>query len=259
MASAQIMRMILTAGSQDMPQDISTSATPVVWNGTDLSFPFLLQNSDGSIMDVSTVVSVTLEVKDPISKTSAPFITGTVTSASINPSVALADFEAGTAQHGTINFSGSNTRLPMAGDSTAYWLVWSATLASNAQIVFGAGNITFNESGFDTPPPPATVTLPTYLTVAMGDARYEQTIDVTQIWRGISAATGTAAQMMPASGGTFTGAVVIGTTLSIPTNALNIAAQASGPINTGTPAIWIAVTATGSAATGNPYYIPLYQ
>jgi len=257
--NAQKIRMAFEAGTQDAPHDISTSSTPVFWNGTNLDFQIGLFDGS-SLMDISYVDSITLEVKDANSKTALPYMSVTLASDQLDNTVTSDTWADGSQQHAVISFAASETVLPLTADSTTFWMVVSAMInkpgdAEPHQVVFGAGAITCNESGYDQSPP-SSVSQPTYLTAQQSDARYAARLDNTQRDARI---TSLELNKMAASGGTFTGAVALaaGVKITIPSNGLKLTNQISGPTATGSPRVWVQVTGIG--ASNSTFYLPLYQ
>lgn len=173
--TADRVRIAVVQTSKDAVADIISGNTPVWYNGNDLQFEiaFFTDVSLGVLDDISTIDSITLQIKPLTNRRGNPVMSATLASGSLNAGLTLAQWQANdpTLAQAIVTFDKSLTVLSFAGDSNPYWLVLSAVLTSGAAVTLATGQVTVVETGFNTEVPSFVVT-PTYYTAAQSDARY---------------------------------------------------------------------------------------
>jgi hypothetical protein len=169
--NAQVIRIAVdVSGVQQPLQDLATSAPPQLWNATNIRFELgFFQNA--ALVDVSGFESVTLQIKDPNNKIGAAFVSRTISSGDLDNSTTDDTWADGTQQQCVVEFDHTETVMPMAGDTTSFWLVLSAVTTGTHMVVLGAGTITFNEAGYEVVGP-SSASGDTYYTAQQSDARY---------------------------------------------------------------------------------------
>jgi hypothetical protein len=142
----------------DGPVDVVRKNIPQFWRGNDLRFEIGVFAGDGPV-DVSSYASISLAIRrmtgdGAVPSAGAPALMQKVCH-SLNNSVDLAGWEAGTEEHAVLSFSSAESNV-VAGD---HWLsIWATTADETAKIVtLCAGIIRVSEVGggnFAQPPEP---------------------------------------------------------------------------------------------------------
>ncbi len=175
--SRRRIRLAADAARLDAPCDALTNFTPAFYRGNDLQVEFALF-SGSTLLDVSNITSVTLEIKNsdelhtPPEPSAEVLMTKTLTAANLNTALAAADWNAGTAQHGAFTFTAAQANIA-AGHK---WLVlWALTSDDPGRVItVAAGPVSVLEDGASgsISEPPETGDL--YYTSTQSDARYLQ-------------------------------------------------------------------------------------
>jgi len=172
----QRIRIAGDAISFDRPNDKIRNAAPAFWRSNDIQFELAL--FDGSVLlDISNLDNLTVDIRlagenggAPDSSVT-PAMSKNLDSTSLNPSLLLANWDAGTDQHAAISFTGAESNVA-AG---LYWLsVWGVTTdVPGRTITYAAGVIKVIEdgAGLSTSPTPPT---DTFYNTMQSDARYLQ-------------------------------------------------------------------------------------
>lgn len=216
--SNQRIRLAIDTSQMGAINDVLTGATPQFWNGVDLQFELALFYG-ASLLAVSNLDSITVELKASDPRTGLPLMSKTIASSALNQSLTLNAWNGGAPGdcHALVVFTNNETNLNLDADSQSFWLVVSAITSDTPahKIVLGATPLTVVEGG-EGVTPPASVVTPLYYTAAQSDARYTLSVDLTGINSQLAtlntemtSVTATSNAAMPKAGGTFTGAVTI--------------------------------------------------
>jgi hypothetical protein len=169
---ARRIRLAADAGKKtsEKIKDVFTGGTPELWRGNDVRFEIGLFLDSTILSDISNIATLTLEVKDAADKTGAPLMTKTLTSGDLTACLD-ADWTAKTGQHGVIEFTGTESNIPVA----SYWLVISATTTDSPgkSITIGATDFSIVEDGAGSAGSPATYENNVY-TKGESDGRFVQ-------------------------------------------------------------------------------------
>ncbi len=134
-------------------KDVLTGGTPTLWNKSALDVEFAIF-WDGELIDITAFASIAVHIMSKTRKgTSAT--SETVALADMDPALVLADWTAGTAEHGKGTFTAAamNIDVNAAGSgaqSDTFWLkVIGTEDPSGDPVMLGGMVITIQESGID--------------------------------------------------------------------------------------------------------------
>ena len=164
--SRQRLRIALDTAKTGPSIILSTGGVPLSWKGFDAQFEFAVFFGS-CLQDVSDLQSITLEIKPDITTTAVL----TATTTGINTALTLAQWQAGTDQHVTFDFTALQMNQPVA----QYYCAVYALTAEGYRVPLGWFNLDIKDlgAGVDgTPPTPPDV----YITAAQADARYPQAV-----------------------------------------------------------------------------------
>lgn len=156
--------------------DKLTGQTPIFWRGNDLRFEVVVMRNN-TVLDVSNLASLTLEVRDDQSITSTPLMQKTVAGGAMDNTVTDTTWGNNTKQHATFDFTDAETNLASPGavfKSTwedVKYLVLSGITNSGNVITYQCGPIIFREDGAGSAGTPPTND-PNYYTQAQTDAAF---------------------------------------------------------------------------------------
>jgi hypothetical protein len=169
---ARRIRLAADAGKKtsEKIKDVFTGGTPELWRGNDVRIEIGLFLDSTILSDITNIATLTLEVKPTADKTAAPLMTKTLTSGDLTACLD-ADWTAKTGQHGVIEFTGTESNIPVA----SYWLVISATTTDSPgkSITIGATDFSIVEDGAGSADSPATYENNVY-TKGESDGRFVQ-------------------------------------------------------------------------------------
>ncbi len=127
---------------------------PAVWQGRLLHFQAgIFLDAATSESDFSNVVGFTLNIcRDRSENSGLLLVSSSIFLEGMDSAnaIALADWDAGTAQHLTFVLTGSQMDVELAEPDERLWWAIEASLTSAEAITVGAGYITFREDGFIT-------------------------------------------------------------------------------------------------------------
>jgi hypothetical protein len=178
----QRIRIAFDVTKQTANIDKITGETPRIWRGNDIVFEIAAfygnPLSDAStLIDVSNIASLTLEVKPFATRTGGSVMTKTITSADINTALTTAQWNADSAQHASIVFTNLETAPDLGSGTTEanYWLVVSVITndSPGREITWGYTTLTIEEDGNGSATSP-TPSPPVSYTKAEADARFQQ-------------------------------------------------------------------------------------
>jgi len=144
-----------------------------------------LKNADGTLVDISTLIDLTLEIYEnstAATQVSAPI---TLPSASFNTALTLSQWNLGTHQHATFNLTSAQTNIPAETRQLTVWAVIYGTLSDGGRRTFGAGTLTIlnGNAGGD---PPLEALPPLYPTLSQFAALYPPSVATLTTARTIS-------------------------------------------------------------------------
>lgn len=128
--------------------DLITSASMKFWRGEAVQFEFAFFYGD-NLIDVTGWSSITLDVRDSVTRSGLDFMSASIGAAQFNPALTVEQWEAGQAAHVIIPFSGSLTALDLGNAvQKDFWLALSATVSGSAEpITLAGGTLTVIEDG----------------------------------------------------------------------------------------------------------------
>jgi hypothetical protein len=143
------IRLKADAGKQttDYMSDVFTSATPELWRGNDCRFEIGLFLKDALIVNISTIESLSLEVKSITDRSGDPVMTKTVEAADMDGTVTSETWIDRTKQHALVEFSAAETNVVLSGNSEDFWLVVSVVTTAGKQITIQSTILKIVEDG----------------------------------------------------------------------------------------------------------------
>jgi len=137
---------------------------PSMTRGDNVDLEVALMDADGTLVDITTIQSLTLELYASSESTTQISTSLTLTDEDI-VTISLPNWEAGTAQHATFELGSAQTNVAMSNRQITCWGVIYAVLDSGARRTFGAGTINLRNGNAGGDPPDATLD-PLYPTLA---------------------------------------------------------------------------------------------
>jgi hypothetical protein len=145
------IRLKMEVSSAAAAIDAATGSGPFFWLGDDVQFDVVFQYN-GSVIDVSKIQYLTMEVKAVNKKRELPVMFKRITGVEVNAALTDADVELGAAQHASLVFTNLETQLDLGGaDNANYWFVVWALTNDDAprKMVLGAGTLSVFDGGND--------------------------------------------------------------------------------------------------------------
>ena len=138
------VRIAFDLASHTAAIDAMTSSQPAIWRGNDVQFE-LAAFFDGALADMSSVTSITLEIKPSPTITDAALFTGTVAGA--GAVITQANWDNRTAQQFLIPMTAAQNNFDLLGQFRRdCWLVARATCGTT-YFTLGGATITVFEDG----------------------------------------------------------------------------------------------------------------
>lgn len=155
------------------PADVVGDETPRFWRAGALRIEWAAFDGAG-LLDLSNVTSVTLRVRGGQSATDH-LMERTLAASDLDTGATLAQWEAGSHQHGVFEFDETETNLDVFGGQTQreLWLIVTALLGDGRRVVIGAGYIEIHASNWEVAEEVPLADPPSVsLTAAEADARF---------------------------------------------------------------------------------------
>ena len=154
-----IRLQVSTASAPAVPPiDVNTGLPPAEWRANAVSYQVGIFDANGNSVDLSNVAYLQLTIA-ATQNAPANFIVATVLAGAITPTISRSAWLGGTAQNASFNLTAAQTDITLAAAASQdYWLQLSGVTLTGSLIVYGAGNVTFYNSGSVTPAPIAGVT-----------------------------------------------------------------------------------------------------
>ena len=177
------IRLALETTTKNTPaSDVLSGSTPTIWRANDVAFEFAVFVGGTLLASLANIDSITMVATAYDDRQSALVLTGIVRHADL-AAITLDDWNAGTAQHGTIAISGDFTALDLDGKTSRdFWLSFYAltTDVPAKKITLGSSLLTVQDDGSGAansplPEPPAAYTK------AEADARFAAAVPLDDI------------------------------------------------------------------------------
>ena len=141
------IRIAFNLASKDGAIDVLTSAAPVIWRGNDLQFEMAAFFNE-SIIDISSVTTLTLQIKPYPTITGTALFSATQTT-SFGTTVTAEQWVAGTHQQFIIPMTAAQSAIDLLGGlSRTCWLVARASCSGSSTVyTLGTALITVTEDG----------------------------------------------------------------------------------------------------------------
>lgn len=178
---AKRIRLRIQADKARASADILSSESPRTWTGNDTQFEIGVFIG-AALVDLSNFASLTLTIEKL--DRSAKKVEQTLAAAALTFLPDLTAWTAGTAQHATFRFVGSDMEFLSSGIEESFFLVlWGLTADSPArEITLGWATFVLEKDGTASATPTPAPT-DDYYTQTQSDARYLLNNDATKGWR----------------------------------------------------------------------------
>ncbi len=138
------VRIAFDLASHTAAVDVMTSSQPAIWKGNDVQFE-IAAFYDGVLADMSSVTSITLEIKPSPTITDAALFTGTVSGA--GATITQENWDNRTAQQFLIPMTAAQNNIDLQGNfNRTCWLVARVTCGTT-YFTLGTATITVIEDG----------------------------------------------------------------------------------------------------------------
>lgn len=121
--------------------------------GDEADLQLCLKNADGTLVDISTLVDLTLEIYENSTAATQVSTPITLPSSSFNTALTLSQWNLGTHQHATFNLTSAQTNIPTETRQLTVWAVIYGTLSDGGRRTFGAGTLTILSGNAGGDPP----------------------------------------------------------------------------------------------------------
>ncbi len=174
-----IRLQVSTASAPAVPPiDANTGQPPAQWRANSVSYQVGVFDVDGVSVDLTNISYLQLTIAAD-QNSPANLIVATVLAGSITPTITRSAWLAGTAQNASFDLSAEQTDVTLGAQlSQDYWVQLSGVTDTGALIVYGAGNVTFYNSGSATPAPLSGITDYNAQTNSSGNATISPTTQV---------------------------------------------------------------------------------
>lgn len=178
-AGIPIRLQVSTASAPPVPPiDVNTGLPPAQWRANTVSYQAGVFDVNGDGVDLSNLAYLQLTIAEN-QNSPANLITSIVLAAGIIPTITQSAWLAGTAQNASFDLSAAATDVSLSAQpSQNYWIQLSGVTTLGARIVYGAGYVTFYNSGSATPAPISGITSRHDQTNASGDGSIDPTTNI---------------------------------------------------------------------------------
>ncbi len=204
-----IRLQVSTASAPAVPPiDVNTGLPPAQWRANAVSYQVGIFDVNGVSVDLSNVTYLQLTIA-ATQNAPANLIVATVLAGSITPTITRSAWLAGTAQNASFDLSAAATDVTLgAQPSQDYWVQLSGVTSTGTLIVYGAGNVTFYNSGSATPAPLSGITDYNAQTNSTGNATVSPSTQVHTEKMTFAGSAGTRNVVLE-PGGTYEGGLVL--------------------------------------------------
>lgn len=171
--SRRRIRQAIDTSKFDAPQDLLTSTTSKLWNGSPSQFEIgLFYGKTSLITDLSNLTELTHQIKASVNggvPAEDAAVLATKTVSSFDATLAADTWTDGSKQHALFQYTGAELKLG-TGD---FWQILVATIAGESEpITLAAGPIKIIGDGYENGAGSAPDPVESYLNTAQSDARY---------------------------------------------------------------------------------------
>ncbi len=150
--SPQRVRLAVNVAKKTIGVDVLTAATARILKPADVQFEIALFADDGvTLLDLSGLASLKLQVKPESPRTAAAKLSATQTSGGFNNALTIEEWEAGLPEscHALFQFSATDTNFDLGEDQVIFYVVLSGLTDGDPAkpLVFANGKLVIEESG----------------------------------------------------------------------------------------------------------------